>query len=61
MATASRYGVTAFALPQYNPPGAFEGSDASATEAKPYAIPPVVWMFILGFIGWVGLRMVIQD
>lgn len=58
---ASRLPVTAFALPQYAPPGAFEGGDASNNEAKPYAIPPFVWMLAFLAIGYFGIRVLVED
>lgn len=59
---AGRLDVTAFAPAGYNPPGAFDvGGDGSANTAKPYAIPPFVWMLLFLFLGYVGIRLLVED
>lgn len=52
---------TAFSIPGYDVPEAFPQREASETKAAPYAIPPVVWMFILLLVGYMGVRMLLED
>lgn len=52
---------TAFSIPGYDVPDAFPAQDASEVKAAPYAIAPVIWMFILLGVGYIGVRMLLED
>jgi hypothetical protein len=58
---ANTYGVTAFSIPGYDTPDAFPEDETQKTEATPYAIPPVLWMLFFLFIGYIGIRFLLED
>lgn len=53
----------AFQIPGYDVPDAFPVAETSDTAAQnaPYQIPPIAWIFILGFIGYFLVRAVVED
>lgn len=61
-------GVVTVSIPGYAPGLAGkvpDTNDAGAVQAAPatgsFRIPPVVWMFIFLVVGYVGLRMILED
>lgn len=55
--------VDAFMLPGYDIPDALpaEVANDNQTKATAYKIPPVIWMIFFLVVGYVGLRMVLED
>lgn len=61
-------GVVTVSIPGYAPGLAGQvrdTNDAGAVQAAPTAgafrIPPVLWMFVFLVVGYVGLRMILED
>lgn len=57
----SRMAVTAFEIPGYETPDALPIAEASDQKAVPYAIAPAIWMILFLFIGYIGIRMLLED
>jgi hypothetical protein len=58
---SGRLSATAFSIPGYDVPDAFQETEASDTRAEPYKIAPAIWMIIFLVLGYVGLRVLIED
>ncbi len=58
--------VSAFSIPGYETPeteelaGVVETNDQTAAAA-PYKIPPAVWIFVLGVVGYFIVRGMVED
>ncbi len=58
----SRVGMDAFVIAGYEVPGSASATlGSSQTEAKPYAIPPVLWMVMFLVVGYIGLRLLLAE
>lgn len=53
----------AFQIPGYDVPDSHPVQETSDTERQntPYQIPPILWIFILGFVGYIIVRGVVED
>lgn len=58
-----RVSIDAFRLPGYETPDALPPASDVQTQqtAKPYNIPPVIWMVLFLVIGYVGVRFLLED
>ena len=59
----TKYGIDSFTIPGYDVPDAMPSEIASdnSTKSTEQSIPLVVWMFVFLLIGYLGLRMVLED